>query len=297
MTFDAAQSKLTEALAGPMSIALVGDVAPASAARLASIYVGSLVDRPAAEPGVISGFASAAVAPTSVESTSAQELANDAASVTRGFGLPRSVSREQRAIAAVRLALDVVQHRLLQELRDERGLVSSIDAELVQDDGPLTWPRATLRVMSRPSLARGIGRVTEREFARLIASGLDDDELSAARRRVGAALEAMIASDRRQADADALARLLPHRSRAALDAELAAVRSLNADAILEIMKQIVSPERRVAVTIAPSAGEPADGETTTATIRIERRVRTTPVRADPEQPLPKPNGGATPEPR
>lgn len=257
---DAAERWLRERLSsGEIEVSIVGDMPRARAAELAAIYIGSLPARDRVTPSTLAGLRDMdrRDGPVVVDET-IRSLA-PTSFVFGGFYGPDGSDVD--ATSTMSLAAQILRSRMVQELREERGLVYSIGTSSVPSEAYPGFGRFFAASPADPAKADELAGAIHEMFGAFAAEGPTDEELETAKLQLANILDEQMKEPsywtRRLSD-------MTYRGRSLTDVVEAPDRlqTYSAGEVREAFASFYRPENRFTIVIRPDnpAGELEAGD-------------------------------------
>lgn len=182
ITRDAAQVWLDRVLrTTPMEVAIVGDFDIEQAAAFADKYFGSLPARPVSVPG-LDAKRRLRVVPGPFEETVTAETETPRTDVYLAWrGADWKDAQDRRALY---LAARVLDRRLMQELREQRGWVYAVSCTSDAAQDYLGNGRFAVRFSTDPAKAQDAMQLARRIVEEMIANGPTEEDLTIVRRQL-----------------------------------------------------------------------------------------------------------------
>ena len=175
-----AQEWLTRTMTrGPIEVSIVGDIDRARAAELAARYFGSLPPRDRITPSTFAGMRDMPRRRGPIEIDRTIESLAPTAFVYGGFYGTNDSEIDQ--VLKMQLASQILSSRMIQEIREERGLVYSIGAGSQPAEAYPGFGRFFAAAPSEVEKADELARVIHQMFADFAADGPTDEELATAK--------------------------------------------------------------------------------------------------------------------
>ncbi len=179
ISYENAQGWLNTMLDGPIEVSIVGDIERERAAELASRYLGSLSPRDRISPSTLAAKRDIErrSGPVSVDLT-IESLAPTAFVFGGFYGADDA---DTDAVLKMQIASQILRSRMIQVLREERGLVYSIGAVSVPAQAYPGFGRFFAASPAEPDKADALSEAIHEMFAEFAQSGPTAEELETAK--------------------------------------------------------------------------------------------------------------------
>jgi zinc protease len=246
---DAAQEWLTDHLtSGAIEVSIVGDMPRARAAELAAMYVGSLPARDRITPSTLADLRDMDRREGPVEIDETIDSLAPTAFVFGGFYGPDESDVD--ATSKMSLAAQILRSRMVQELREERGLVYSIGASNMPGEAYPGFGRFFAASPADLPKADELASAIHEMFAAFAKEGPTDEELETAKLQL-----ANILDERMKEPSYWTQRLsdMTYRGRSLTDVVEAPERlqTYSASEVRRAFASLYAPENRFTIVIRP----------------------------------------------